>query len=355
MILRHAPDLEKALFDFLESARSGNPIPGEPLAAPDNVMEKVFARPDPRLIDAMGRTLATGLSRICPDVTRHRGVSVSGRVLGFALAVYNAAALARASAGDEPSPEAAFTDALLRRLDPVSDPSDALAHHAVLSGIRPSAATLARDCWHTLLELSPLTALNGLEAWLPAGLHPLAGELLAAPPGFPRPRHEKWPVPDAWAKAAAALAAIPDVARWLHHRWLRLPETREACRNLGLALEALRRQGSCRDFILGFYEAYDYFGAPPESAGQPAWPVLPVIEKLLKSPGESETAIRLHRRGNEYLLKFLPLARIVIAEPKSRYRFSRLTDEFILGRIQPLLEYATEFSGQRVTFTPEPA
>src|SRR5208282_5275555 len=107
-------------------------------------------------------------------------------------------------------------------------------------------------------------------------------------------------------------------------RWLTLPESRSACRNLGLLLETLRVRGN-RDFLLRFYESYDYFQAEPDMATGlvRTWPLLGRIERLLRIDGDSAAVIELNRRGHEFLLKFYPLIQLVIAEdgvPRD-YRF----------------------------------
>ncbi len=139
--------------------------------------------------------------------------------------------------------------------------------------------------------------------------------------------------------------AQPAIAGYLRRRWLNLPETRPACRNLGLLLEALRRRGDGRACILEFYEAYDRFCATTmqDAWRRPVrcWPLFDRIERLLRAAGDSEAAIRLNRWGNEYFLKFRALLQIVIDENRLPRDFNLLTLDFI-NALRPLLEWTSE-------------
>ena len=53
-----------------------------------------------------------------------------------------------------------------------------------------------------------------------------------------------------WENLACDLVSRPAIGKWLAQGWVFLPETRTACRNLGLVLEMLRRKGEFRDLIL---------------------------------------------------------------------------------------------------------
>ncbi|HVF09644.1 MAG TPA: hypothetical protein VNA16_02520, partial [Abditibacteriaceae bacterium] len=133
--------------------------------------------------------------------------------------------------------------------------------------------------------------------------------------------------------------------RWVRQCWLAMAESRQACRNVGLVLEALRRRGDKRAFILEFYEAYDYFCAETvkgEWAGEiRVWPLLSSIQKLLLVSGDSEAALQVNRRGNEYFLKFRPLVAMVIAEGGVPKDYKLLTLQFV-SALRPLLPYVTE-------------
>ncbi len=157
--------------------------------------------------------------------------------------------------------------------------------------------------------------------------------------------------------------ADPAIARWVRNQWLHISETRLSCRNIGLILEALRPKDELYDFILEFYEAYDYFAARHPSGKGPRkrfWPVLEETENLLRVAGDSEAAIRINRRGNEYFLKFRPLVEIIRQEKRKPVEFTKLTNYFILQGINPLLRYTTNSGGQpldlgKVTYESEEA
>src|SRR5262249_11969223 len=141
------------------------------------------------------------------------------------------------------------------------------------------------------------------------------------------------------------------IAKHLRRCWLALPDTYLACRNLGLLLEALRRRGDQQAIILEFYEAFDYFRA--ERIADPwhgtirHWPLLDHIERLLRAEGESEAAILLNRRGNEYFQMFRPLLEIVIAERGLPHDYYHLTPDLIHA-LRPLLDLTTEIGAARV-------
>ena len=149
-----------------------------------------------------------------------------------------------------------------------------------------------------------------------------------------------------WLPTLALLLEQPVIVHHLHRRWLSMPETLLACRNLGLLLEALRRRGDQRVLILEFYEAFNYFRAtqvvdPWYSKPRRRWPLLDHIERLLRATGDSEAAIQLNRRGNEYLFLFHPLLKIIIAEHGLPRDYYHLTPDLILA-LRPLLSLTTE-------------
>ena len=118
-------------------------------------------------------------------------------------------------------------------------------------------------------------------------------------------------------------------------------------------LEILRRQYHLRRFILEFYEAYDFFCAetrPDKWHGQVrVWPILETIEKLLRAPGDSEAAIQVNRRGNEYFMKFRPLIKMIDAERGIIADYKHLKSEFEQA-IRSLVHYTTEPGDQRISF-----
>lgn len=203
-----------------------------------------------------------------------------------------------------------------------------------------------------MLERSPLTALWALDVHTPLALQGLAVELL---PGWqPRPSPEPllWPNQEAWLEVVRALLAEPLLARWLRQRWLALPESLRACRNVGLVLEALRRQGGQRAVLLEFYEAYDhrYTRGGPSTGSGGDWPLLRTMATLLRATGDDEVALRLNRRGKAHFLKFYPLVQLVIAEGGVPTDYAHLRREFVLA-LQVLLPYVTLGARQRVVFS----
>jgi hypothetical protein len=310
-------------------------------------LQALYSDPHPDLIEALRHGLDAFLVELGPDPATWGRVRAPVETLGVALAALNGLAPAGHSGGAEGVETKAeeFAAALVDSLPPAGGRDAALAYHAVLRGVVAAAPGPALPpVLHALLARSPLTALAALDRHTPAALDPLAAELL---PGWQPVQH---PGGDAgpWLDGVAGLLAEPRLARWVRQRWLALPETRRACRNTGLLLEALRRRGGHRDFVLEFYEAYVYFRAETR-AGARAWPVLETAEKLLRVPGDDRAALHLNRRGNEYFLKFRPLVEILIEEGGLPADYDQLSLEFVLA-LRRLLPYVTEGTQQRVAF-----
>jgi hypothetical protein len=290
---------------------------------------------------------------------RWGALRIPASAFGVALAAHNClipAGLQPAETDDASrAPLDEFTAALIATLPPARERDSALAYHAVVAALlRPAGRPASgADRLRDLLELSPLTALAALDVHTPLALHELAADLLPGWTNRAAGRERVWDNQEAWVAVIAALLAEQRVARWLRRGWLALPETRAACRNLGLVLEALRRRGRQRDVLLEFYEAYDYFCAQkrpgPRGGEVRVWPVLDTIETLLRTPGEHEAAIRINRRGNEYFLKFRPLLKIIIAENGLPSDYALLTPEFVQA-VRSLVNYVTEDVRQRITF-----
>jgi len=362
LALSNKLELEEALFHFLLTVRDGQPQAARPLVAEKTTLRDLYAGPHPDLLKALHHCLDAFLVELGPDPAGWGRVTMPAETLGVALAALNSLAPARpqppADEGEQRDPVGDFTAALIATLPPARQRDAALAYHAVLRGaarsndlsrLPPERARLL----HALVERSPLTALWALDAHTPTALDGIAAELLPGWPPGDRPGGEAWRNADEWLDAVAALLAAPQVARWLRYRWLALPETRPACRNVGLLLEALRRRRDHRALILEFYEAYDYFCAetrPDPWRGQVrVWPVLETIEKLLRTPGDDEAAIRVNRWGNEYFIKFRPLIEIIIAEQGIPTDYTLLSPEFVLA-LRALLPYITEGARQRIAF-----
>jgi hypothetical protein len=350
-----APVLEEKLFRFLLTVRDNRPQASAALVADEATLREITAAPHPDLCAAFGHCLSALMIETGSDVD---GMNAPALVFGLALAVNNCIAPIRweqLGANDEESPlYDEFTEALIAALPVARTTKAALAYHAVLRGTHGAVTRVSAQratLIHALVERSPLTALWSLDAHTPSALESLAAELL---PGWKVKQNSLahgWQSDDAWLKTVAGLVKDKRIARWVRRRWLMMPETRRACRNMGLLLEALRRRGDCRAFLLDFYESYDYFRARTraDEGRKRFWPVLEEIEKLLRASGESDAAMQINRRGNEYFLKFRPLVETVIAENGIPTDYAHLSREFIQS-LRPLLAFTTESTRQRLSF-----
>jgi hypothetical protein len=353
------PVLEETLFRFLLTVRDDRPRAVAALVADEATLRELAsaAAPHPDLCKAFGHCLNSLLIEIDSGMDGMRAPALS---FGLALAVNNCIAPVQreqlGAVGGEDALFDEFTAALVSALPTARTTGVALAYHAILRGTAASAAATSRltperaRLMHALVERSPLTALCSLDVYTPSALETLAAELL---PGW-KTKHASadygWSSDDSWLKTVAKLLRDERIARWVRRRWLTMPETRAACRNTGLLLEALRRRGESRAFILDFYESYDYFRARTRADGHKRfWPVLDEIEKLLRVAGDNDAAIQLNRRGNEYFLKFRALVETVIAENGVPTDYAHLSREFIQS-LRPLLAFVTEGTRQRLSF-----
>lgn len=343
--------LGEMLFEFLLSVRDGGPLPRKLIVADEMTLREIYADPHPDLREALRHCVDQFLVEVSHDPSQWGGLEVPAWSLGVAIALNNCLVLRpQQRAGAD------FTSALIATLPPARRRDEAFIYHAVLRGSltslggrEPEAAGNLR----ALIERSPLTALWTLDEYTPVSLLDSARALI---PGrhAGRPFAERvWQSDEEWLVVLSLLLADARISRWVRHRWLVMPESRRACRNVGLVLEALRRRGDQRAFILEFYEAYDYFRAQvleDEWAGNVrAWPVLKSIQKLLLVPGNSEAALQMNRRGNEMFLKFRPLVEMVISEGVLPKDYRLLTLGFVLA-LRPLLPYVTEAARPAISF-----
>lgn len=351
--------LEETIFHFLVSVRDGRPRARQPVVAEKTILRALYETPHPDLQKALRHCLDAFLVGLSPDPGRWGELHAPVSALGVALAAHNCLApVLSQQSGDGKEhidPVRDFTSALIAALPPAREQDAALAYHAVLRGVEtllPGLEPTRARLMQALIERSPLTALWALDMHTPAALDELAAQLL---PGWSAvDGREVWRRGrEEWLGNVVELLSDARIARWLRQRWLSMPETREACRNVGLVLEMLRRRGDSRAFILDFYEAYDYFCAEARSDGWHeqirVWPVLETIEKLLRTPGDSEAAIQMNRRGNEYFLKFRPLVELIIDEKGIPTDYALLSREFV-GVLRPLLNYVTESVRPRIDF-----
>ena len=400
--------LEETLFHFLLSIRDGRPQASTALWADKEALRRLYAEPQPTLLEALRQCVESFLIGLDCDPVQWGELQVPAGALGVAFAAHNYLSpeyrfQQKGDHAEHTDPVEDYTKALISTIPPARDRDAALAYHAILrcfdsprrnpalaplgntvdlsswasnaqsdksnrlkpaQGIRQGAsASLHFQAGHLmagqmaavsrLFERSPLTALAGLDLYMPAALYPLAAELLRGWEEKKPVEPDVWGEPEDWLSLVSELLEDRSIARRLRHRWLALPETRDACRNLGLLLEALRRRGNHRELLLEFYEAYDYFRAEsrPGKWGNTrrVWPVLDTIEKLLRAPGDHDAAILLNRRGNEYFLTFRPFLEILIAENRLPSEYAHLTLEFEQA-LRPLLDYATERAEPRISF-----
>lgn len=352
--------LEEALFHFLVSVRDGRPRADSALFAEDETIRSLYNDPHPDLQEAFGHCLDNLLIKMEHDPLKFGKLRASASALGVALAVHNCLApgiVLQTGDGRTPAdPVGDFISRLIATLPCAGELDAALAYHAVIQEAVPALQQMTEQralLFHALIGLSPLTALWAMDVYTPPALYPIAAECLPGYHPTEEVREGVRPDLEEWEHVAARLLSREPVARWLRHRWLTMPETRISCRNVGLLLEMLRRRGTHREFVLSFYEAYDYFcsqSRPDEWGGQmTVWPVFDTIEKLLRTPGDNEAAIAVNRRGNEYFMKFRPLIELIIEEESIPTDYFHLSRKFV-GAIRPLMDYITEVGEQRISF-----
>jgi hypothetical protein len=336
------PSIEEALFKFLTTVAEGSPRAIRLMVAENATLREVYANPHPLLERRLHHCVDCLLVEMSLDPKQWGKLKVPSWMIGLALALNNCLV---PNAPKEA--EAGFTSALIESLSPTRQLAEIFTSHALLRNALaiPSRRPRSSDPRvQALLERSPLTALWFLHEYTPTALHDLARELV---PGFRAESEVKrvWENDEDWLNIISTLLDNSDVARIVRQRWLVIPESRRACRNIGLLLEALRRRGSNREFCLEFYEAYDYFRSELRDdawSGQVrVWPLLKTIEELLLVPGDSEAAVQVNRWGNEYFLKFRPLMEIIVAEAGLPRDYSLLTLAFAQS-MGHLLPYITE-------------
>ena len=365
--------LERGLFHFLIGLSKGEPRAGRPLVASNETLRAMFNDPAPELAEAFRRRIDGFLSSVGPAPESRGKIEAPSSVLAVALAFHNCLCMLdsapariprpiRSSSGKpeprEPrrpegeallsDPLAEFTSELIEALLEAKNPDECLARHAALKGVGPAlrqATGKVADCLRKLIDRSPLTALRTLDVHTPPALESLASELLPGRETGEGNRDEKETRPrqssQSWTDLACRMVARPDIGKWLVQGWVFLPETRTSCCNTGLVLEMLRRKGGFRNTILEFYESYDYFRAEKTPGPRPVrqWPVLAVVEKLLRFPGDSDAALAATRRGNEYFLKFRPFLEIVLEGNGIPTEYRRLTLEFF-DQLRRLADYS---------------
>jgi hypothetical protein len=338
--------LEEHLFHFLCSVCNGRPQATTPLLVETKTLRALYTNPNHDLTVALQHCLDQFLIELGPDAARWGTLNLPTTVLGVALAVHNCLCpLPDLSVVKDPV--LPFTPALIATIPPARTLAEMLVYHALLRHAVESLSVLSEDrvaLIQALLNRSPLSIVYYLHLHTFPPLTALAADIW--PWWKSRPvRPTPWANLDDWLQSLALLLAQPVIAAHLRRRWLSMSDTHLACRNLGLLLEALRRRGDQRAIILEFYEAFDYFCA--EEVADPwhgtirRWPLLDKIEGLLRAEGDSEAAIQLNRRGNEYFLLFRPLLEIIIAEHGLPRDYYHLTLDLIQA-LDSLLPLTTE-------------
>lgn len=350
--------LEENLFHFLLSVADGHPKAIQLLLVENETLQQLYEKPHPDLLKALHHCLDAFLIELTPNPAGWGKLNVPVFTLGLALAVHNCLVpeipLQSLVQENKQDPVINFTRALIETIEPANKLDAALAFHGVLRGCETFISNLSPNrarMLFTIIEHSPLTALWVLDKHTPAAVDKIGAELL---PGWRNINSglQKISV-DKWLAIVTQLLTDERIARFVRQRWLVLPETYLSCRNIGLLLELLRHQGGQRDFILEFYEAYDYFCAKTRTAAWQEqarfWPVLETIEKLLRATGDHKAIIQLNRRGSEYFLKFLPLVQIIIAEAGMPTEYDKLSPAFI-ATLRHLLNYVAYKNDQRISF-----
>lgn len=313
-------EVQERLFYFLRGLSEGRLLAPRPLLVDQEGLQALYEAPHPDLVAALGHCLDAFLLTVSPDAACWGALVGGSAIWGVVLATYNCLGSPFAVGQAHEGALIDFMEALLKLLPPARTLPDLLLYHAILH--HPAAAwsnlpQSRQPFLQALLIRSPLTALYHLHHAILPPLSPLGAELLPAGARYAQ-SIAPWTSLEAWLEPVLLLLSEPQLAKSLRRRWLTLPESRAASLNVGLLLEALRRQGGQEDFILQFYEAYDHhYGQEIKDLWQrttyrTGWPLLDEIEDLLRFDyHEQDAAIRLNRYGNERFLKFWSLLQIV--------------------------------------------
>jgi hypothetical protein len=360
LIATTQPEIQFRLFEFLTSVLNRRPRASGPILAEQATLRQLYAQADPRIVMVLRHGFDRFLEEISPDpagrlLAGADPPTCSAAVLGLAVAAHNTLPGARLPVmvdDRQDDPVASFTQALIATVPEATSMPEMLLYHTVLRDVTPPPEAWPQEMAPlvaSLVQRSPLTSLVALDGYRNTALKPLADDLLKAFSHAKRPQPNGRP--SSWHEAVERIIQQPELVAWLRRQWLDVPETRRCCRHLGLILETLRRQGNCRALLLEFYEAYERCRWRTAWNGRPVRPVFDVIEELLRAQGSSDAALRLNRWGNEYLLKFLPLVEIVVAEKGVPRDYRHLTPDFVTA-IRCRLQYATYNVRHKIEFTP---
>lgn len=342
---------DRQLFDFLCALLQGQVKVETPLILDQHTLNDIYHNPHPDLQKALSRCVERLLLEISPNTSQWENFQLSPGIWAFAIAFYNALIPAPFSASQTDENLLNFTNALIDTMPPFDTLNDMIAGHAVLQPVSEQLNHISpphRQIILRLLHLEPLSGLYHLNIYIPPALTPLAAEKI---PGWKK--HvmpvSPWKTPEDWFHAMETLISTNAITRYLHRRWLTLPKERPTFRNLGLLLESLRMREHHRDFLLQFYEAFDFSNGKTMTTvyGKKVrhWPILKHIEGLLQTSGQNEdsmnAAMRLNRWGHEFFFLFYPLTQIVREEKGIPKEYHYLNPGWIPA-LRPFLDYINE-------------
>lgn len=334
-------EAEEALFFFLQALLANRYQATQPLLLTEPTFHTLLQQPHTSLLQVLHHHIDTLLVELNPNTANTAPLAISPHAITMAAIAHNCLLPYLAD------PVIACTQALLTTVPPARTLTDALVYHAIL--LKPAAALADWPAYaarthllQSLINRSPLTALYHLHLHTPPPLTQLAADLMLwwrRKAIDPAPWHD---LAD-WLTAITPLLQTPYLATHLRQRWLTLPETHRACRNLGLLLEALRTTPHFRDLILSFYEAYQYTTAiiTHNHGSTCHWPLLTKINPLLRANGTEKIARTLNHHGNEYFLKFWPLIQLIIAEDGLTHDYNHLTQDCCVTALRPFLDFVT--------------
>ena len=340
--------LEEQLFYFVRGlCQEDNANSPQPVVARPEVMHEMLTNPAPDLVKAMRYALSRFLAQLAPDAWQWvEGYNFNPATLGVALGAYLCLVPALSRSEEEIDPVPQFAAALINTIPPARDRRDVLAYHAVLAcpatmlpRLRPDRAQLM----YALVNRSPITAMYHPHLYTAPPLTELAARIL---PGWSRSAQPAapWRNLDDWLRPLIDALYQPPIARYLQRRWLELEETRIACRNIGLFLEALRAQGDHYEFVLNFYKTFAFLRCQTTRDGLDVfhrWPMFDDTERLLRVEGDSEAAVRLNRRGNERFALMLALLEMINEERGNSPFGVEARLDTLVGVVIALSEWAT--------------
>lgn len=344
IVLQTQGDAARQLFEFVQRLGEGRVRVDRPIFMSPADLKSWLDNPTSLLKQELHQQVERYLLQVGPPTYAWDTFEIRADWILFLLALHNCVSPADVN---EKTLQV-FTQVLVESVLPAETLGMQLTYHVLLDPVirtHPALSKVRLDLLRQLLDRSPLTGLYHLD-WHTSGvLTRISADIL--PHWRQKVRSPApWRDVDAWLTALVPILAEPPLLSALRYRWLELPLSREACRNIGLVLEALRRTGGYQDEILAYYEAYDYFGAEAAvdewNLSYRQWPIFAKIETLLRAGGREPNKLTqtLNRYGNEYLTQFYPMLQIFIEDPERRLSYHHLTLA-LYDAIRPLLAYAS--------------